>query len=209
MSLSALKPPGAWGADIAVGECQPIGLPMNFGGPYAGYLATRKEHLRKMPGRIVGRTADARGREGFTLTLQTREQHIRREKATSNICTNQGLCATMVTIHLALIGKEGFTRLGELNMLRAGQVFEGLTSIAGVRPLCDAPFFNEFTVRLPIEAEQFCEWMREEGILPGLPATRLGFGEPNLLIVCATETKLDGDVKRCIETAKSILELQA
>ncbi len=209
MSLSVLSPPGDWGADIAVGECQPIGLPMNFGGPYAGYLSTRTEHIRKMPGRIVGRTQDHEGRDGFVLTLQTREQHIRRERATSNICTNQGLCATMVTLWLALIGKSGFQKLGALNLDRAGRLCEGLKGIRGVTFLSEAPFFNEFTIRLPIGAEEFYERMRSKGILPGLPASRLGAGYPRLLIVCATETKLDSDIEFYLEAARQILEQQS
>ena len=115
MSLSVIEPPGAWGADIAVGEGQPIGLPLNFGGPYAGFMTTRKKYIRNLPGRIVGRAKDARGREGFVLTLQTREQHIRRDRASSNICTNQGLCATLITLWLATVGKNGFERLGDLS----------------------------------------------------------------------------------------------
>jgi glycine dehydrogenase subunit 1 len=205
MSLSALEPPGAWGADIVVGESQPIGLPMNFGGPYAGFMATRQEHIRRMPGRIVGRTVDAAGREGFTLTLQTREQHIRREKATSNICTNQGLCATMVTLWLSLIGKNGFEQLGDVNVERAGQLMDGLKRIPGVEMMCKAPFFNEFTVRLPISAEMFYTRMRDRGILPGLPASRLGGGDDKLLIICATETKTAQDIEKYLSRAREAL----
>ncbi len=209
MSLSALAPPGQWRADIAVGEAQPIGLPMNFGGPYTGFMATRVEHIRKMPGRIVGKTQDHDGREGFVLTLQTREQHIRRERATSNICTNQGLCATMVTLWLSLLGKSGFEKLGLINLDRSGRLRDGLLKIRGVRPFSDAPFFNEFTLRLPMEAEKFYQRMREKGILSGLPASRLGFADAVLLIVCATETKLDEDIENYLKTAKTILEQQS
>jgi glycine dehydrogenase subunit 1 len=206
MSFSALEPPGAWGADIAAGEVQPLGLPMNYGGPYAGYLAARKEFIRNMPGRIVGRTTDHDGREGFVLTLQTREQHIRRERATSNICTNQGLCATMATIYLSMIGKGGFEQLGRLNLDRAGRLFDRLTALKGVEPMCGEPFFNEFTIRLPIDAETFCTRMRDQGILPGLPASRQGHADANLLIVCATETKLDADLDRYIGAAEKCLK---
>jgi glycine dehydrogenase subunit 1 len=205
MALSVLEPPGAWDADICAGEAQPVGLPMNFGGPYAGYLATREEHIRKMPGRIVGRTVDEEGKPAFVLTLQTREQHIRRERATSNICTNQGLCATMVTVYLSLIGKSGFEQLGEVNLERAGRLHEALTHLPGVSALSSAPFFNEFTVRLPMKAEQFSHAMRAEGILAGLPATRLGNADPNLLIVCATETKSDEDLDRYAAAARAVL----
>jgi glycine dehydrogenase subunit 1 len=206
MSLSVLEPPGAWGADIAVGEAQPVGLPMNFGGPYAGFMACRQEHIRKMPGRIVGRSVDGRGRDAFVLTLQTREQHIRRERATSNICTNQGLCATMVTLYLALIGKGGLARVGDLNLLRASALHDQLVVLPGVEPYSDRAYFNEFTVRLPMAGERFYEGMRREGVLPGLPAARLGYYDPNLLIVCATETKDDDDLNVYLNAAMKVLE---
>ncbi len=205
MSLSVLEPPGAWGADIAVGECQPIGLPLHFGGPYAGYMACRREFIRKMPGRIVGRTTDALGRTAFVLTLQTREQHIRRERATSNICTNQGLCAAMVTFWLALIGKAGFVQLGRLNLDSAGRLAAALSALPGVELLCAAPFFNEFTLRLPMPAESFYEALRERGVLPGLPLSRLGPYAPDLLLVCATETKLPADLDAYVAAARELL----
>jgi len=206
MSLSALPPPGEWGADIAVGECQPIGLPLNCVGLNAGYIAAKNEHIRKMPGRIVGQTEDHDGRRGFVLTLQTREQHIRRERATSNICTNQGLCATMVTLWLALIGRAGFNKLGDLNVEMAARLREGLLKIKGVAALNDAPNFNEFTLRLPISAADFVAKMKTRGILAGLPASRLGAFDPNLLIVCATETKLESDIQTYLDAARAILE---
>jgi glycine dehydrogenase subunit 1 len=206
MSLSVLEPPGAWGADITVGEAQPIGLPMNFGGPYAGFMACREEHIRKMPGRIVGRTVDGEGRDAFVLTLQTREQHIRRERATSNICTNQGLCATMVTLYLSLMGKNGIARIGDLNLARAASLHDQLIQIDGVSAMSSRPFFNEFTLRLPLEAERFYAGMRREGILPGLPASRLGEYEANLLIVCATETKSEDEINGYLNAAMKVLE---
>ena len=206
MSLSVLAPPGAWGAEIAVGEAQPLGLPLNYGGPYAGFMAATRAQIRRMPGRIVGQTTDTEGRPGFVLTLQTREQHIRREKATSNICTNQGLCATMTTLWMALIGKEGFRHLGQLNLALAGRLFEGLTALPGVEALSDRPFFNEFALRLPIEAERFVGAMAARGILPGLPASRLGHPDPRLIIVCATETKSAEEIDETISVARIVLE---
>ena len=208
MSLSVIQPPGQWGADIAIGESQPLGLPLNFGGPYAGFLATHRQHLRQMPGRIVGRTVDHDGRAGYVLTLQTREQHIRRERATSNICTNEGICAAMVTFYLALIGQAGFAHLGALNLELPRRLLEGLLRLDGVRLLCPAPFFNEFTIHLPVDAESFYEQMRARGILPGLPAARLGHDDRRLLIVCATETKLESDLEQYLESARIILEQQ-
>lgn len=206
MSLSALDPPGAWGADIAVGESQPMGLPMNYGGPYAGFMACHNDHIRKMPGRIVGRTVDGEGRDAFVLTLQTREQHIRRERATSNICTNQGLCATMVTLYLSLIGKTGFDRVGNLNLARAATLHDQMVALEGVESFSSRPYFNEFTLKLPVEAERFYKGMRREGILPGLPAGRLGKFDPNLMIVCATETKSEDEISGYINAAMKVLE---
>jgi glycine dehydrogenase subunit 1 len=206
MSLSVLEPPGAWGADIAVGEAQPLGLSMNYGGPYAGFMACREEHVRKMPGRIVGRTIDNQNRDAFVLTLQTREQHIRRERATSNICTNQGLCATMVTIYLSLIGKSGLERVGELNLVRAERLHDQLVELNGVTSFSSRPYFNEFTLKLPMEAERFSTGMQREGILPGLPASRLGKFDPHLLIVCATETKSEDDISGYVNAAMKVLE---
>lgn len=206
MSLSVLDPPGAWGADIAVGEAQPIGLPLNYGGPYAGFMACHNDHIRKLPGRIVGRTVDKESRDAFVLTLQTREQHIRRERATSNICTNQGLCATMVTLYLSLIGKSGFDRVGDLNLARAAALHDQLVALDGVESFSDRPYFNEFTLKLPIDAERFSKGMRKEGVLPGLPASRLGDYDPNLLIVCATETKSEDEISGYVNSAMKVLE---
>jgi glycine dehydrogenase subunit 1 len=205
MSLAVLVPPGEWGADIVVGEAQPIGLPLNFGGPYAGFFATRREHIRRMPGRIVGRTTDHEGHGGYVLTLQTREQHIRREKATSNICTNQGLCASMVTMWLAMIGKQGFAHLGALNMARAEALANELTRIPGVKLLDGGAYFNEFTLALPLPAEEFYTRLRERDVLPGIPAVRLGLSRGDLLIVCATETKTDEDIALYVAAAKAAL----
>ncbi len=189
VSLGALKPPGAMGADIVAGEGQGIGNGLNFGGPYLGLLATRERFVRQMPGRVSGETVDAEGRRGYVLTLSAREQHIRREKATSNICTNSGLCALAFTIHLSLLGETGFKRLARINHHRAVTLADQLGSISGVEVLNDA-FFNEFTLRLPVPAGPLVDDLAAKGIFAGLPGGRLWPGDgaaANLLVVAATE----------------------
>lgn len=148
LSLAAVEPPGACGADLCVGEARSFGLSLGYGGPYLGFLSCKKEYLRQIPGRLCGQTTDQEGRRGFVLTLTTREQHIRREKATSNICTNQGLCMLAATIYLALMGRKGLTELAGLNLSKA-EYLKGLLKTKGIAPLFDAPTFNEFAVRLP------------------------------------------------------------
>jgi glycine dehydrogenase subunit 1 len=148
VSLGAVTPPGAMGADIVAAEGQSLGNALGFGGPYVGLFATREKYVRQMPGRLVGQTVDTDGRRGWVLTLSTREQHIRREKATSNICTNSGLCALAFTIHLTILGEAGFTRLADLNHAAAVRLAERLSAVKGVEVLNDT-FFNEFTVKLP------------------------------------------------------------
>jgi glycine dehydrogenase subunit 1 len=190
VSLGAVEPPGAMGADIVIAEGQSIGNALGFGGPYLGLFAARDKYVRQMPGRLVGETVDADGRRGWVLTLATREQHIRREKATSNICTNSGLCALAFTIHLALLGEDGFRRLAALNHAAAVQLAERLAAVRGVTLLNDA-FFNEFTLRLPRPAAGVVDRLVERNILGGIPASRFWPDQPalaNLLIVAATET---------------------
>jgi glycine dehydrogenase subunit 1 len=196
VSLGLLEPPGAQGADIVCGEGQSIGNGLNFGGPYVGLFATREKFLRQMPGRLAGETVDAEGRRGFVLTLSTREQHIRREKATSNICTNSGLCALAFTIHMTLLGEAGLTRLAKLNHMRATQLAERLVKIKGVELVTPA-FFNEFTLRLPRPAVEAAQALADRGIIGGVRASRLYPHEKalgNLLIVAATETNTDEDI---------------
>jgi glycine dehydrogenase subunit 1 len=178
-----------------------MGNSLGFGGPYLGLFAAREKYVRQMPGRLVGETVDADGRRGWVLTLATREQHIRREKATSNICTNSGLCALAFTIHLALLGEEGFRRLAALNHTAAAQLAERLSAIKGIALLNEA-FFNEFTLRLPRPAAGVVDRLVERNILGGIPASRFWPDEPalaNLLIVTATETntvaEIDGFAK--------------
>ncbi|HWY13808.1 MAG TPA: aminomethyl-transferring glycine dehydrogenase subunit GcvPA [Rhizomicrobium sp.] len=197
VSLGLLESPGAMGADIVAAEGQSIGNGLNFGGPYVGLFATREKFVRQMPGRLAGETVDAEGRRGFVLTLSTREQHIRREKATSNICTNSGLCCLAFTIHLALLGEEGFVRLARANHARAAALAERLAAIPGVS-LVTPSFFNEFTLRLPNAAAPIVDHLAERNILGGVPASRLMPHEPvarELLIVAATETTTDDDAK--------------
>jgi glycine dehydrogenase subunit 1 len=194
LSLAALKPPGEWGADVAVGDGQPLGIPLSFGGPYVGFMSLRKGLARRMPGRLVGRTLDRQGRVGLVLTLQTREQHIRRERATSNICTNQALCALAVTVYLSLVGKEGLRKVALLNLDRSHYLFDTATKIASVSAAWKQPFFNEFVLRLPCAAEAVVERMKKQGFLAGWPLSRWSAEwDDRLLLVCATETKSKSD----------------
>ncbi|BCP52591.1 putative glycine dehydrogenase (decarboxylating) subunit 1 [Kaistia sp. 32K] len=195
VSLGLVEPPGAQGADIVVGEGQSIGNALSFGGPYVGLFATRLKYVRQMPGRLCGETVDAEGRRGFVLTLSTREQHIRRDKATSNICTNSGLCALAFTIHMTLLGEKGLSRLARINHANAVKLAESLSALPGVSLLNDS-FFNEFTIRLPGDAAEIVEKLVEKGVLAGVPVSRLEPGKPelaDLLIVASTEVNTDED----------------
>jgi glycine dehydrogenase subunit 1 len=196
VALGAIRSPGEMGADIVVGEGQSIGVGLNFGGPYVGLFATRDKYVRQMPGRLAGETVDAEGKRGFVLTLSTREQHIRREKATSNICTNSGLCALAFSIHMTLLGEKGLRQLAEANHHRALEAAERLTGIAGIE-LVNESFFNEFTLRLPKEARPVVRAMAERGVLGGVSLGRLYPGEgalENGLVVAVTETVTSGDI---------------
>ncbi|HEY1614837.1 MAG TPA: aminomethyl-transferring glycine dehydrogenase subunit GcvPA [Rhizomicrobium sp.] len=207
VSLGLIEPPGAMGADIVAAEGQGIGNGLNFGGPYVGLFATREKFLRQMPGRLVGETVDAEDRRGFVLTLSTREQHIRREKATSNICTNSGLCCLAFTIHLALLGEEGFVRLARANHARAAALAERLSQIKGVS-LVTSAFFNEFTLRLPKPAAGVVDALAERRILGGVPASRLLPREADardLLILAATETNSDEDCRALAGALEEVL----
>src|SRR5213078_459868 len=164
VSLGLVTPPGEMGADIVVGEGQSIGNGLTFGGPYVGLFATRMKYVRQMPGRLVGETVDAEGRRGFVLTLSTREQHIRREKATSNICTNSGLCVLAFTIHLSLLGDAGLRRLARINHANALMLAEMLDEVPGVKVLNET-FFNEFTIRVPGDAARVIEQLAAHGVL--------------------------------------------
>jgi glycine dehydrogenase subunit 1 len=207
VSLGLLNSPGSQGADIVVGEGQSIGNALNFGGPYLGLFAARQQHVRHMPGRLCGETTDAEGQRGFVLTLSTREQHIRRDKATSNICTNSGLCALAFTVHMSLLGGTGLRRLAVLNHEAACRTADALAEVPGVEVLNDA-FFNEFTVRLPKDASEVVEALAARGIVAGVPGGRLWPGQPemaNLLIVAATEVTTDDDVAALAEGLRDVL----
>src|SRR3954452_15369117 len=194
VSLGLVSSPGAMGADIVVGEGQSIGVGLTFGGPYVGLFATRSKFVRQMPGRLCGETVDADGQRGFVLTLSTREQHIRRDKATSNICTNSGLCCLAFTIHMTLLGEAGLTRLARGNHANAVKLAEALAGVKGVEVLNET-FFNEFTIRLPRPAAEVVEALAARGVLGGVPVSRLlpGAGLDDLLVVASTEVNTDED----------------
>ena len=195
VALAAIEPPGAQGADIVVGEGQGIGNALSFGGPYVGLFATRQRFIRQMPGRLCGETVDADGRRGFVLTLSTREQHIRRDKATSNICTNSGLCCLAFTVHMTLLGETGLTRLAALNHANAVKLADALSAVPDVSVLNDT-FFNEFTIRVPGDAAGVVERLAARGVLGGVPVSRLEPDRPelgDLIVVAATEVNTDED----------------
>jgi glycine dehydrogenase subunit 1 len=206
MSLGLVTPPGAMGADIVVGEGQSIGNGLNFGGPYVGLFATRQKYVRQMPGRLCGETVDANGQRGFVLTLSTREQHIRRDKATSNICTNSGLCCLAFTIHMALLGEAGLRRLARVNHANAVKLADALAGVSGVEVLNET-FFNEFTVRLPKPAAEVVEALAERGVLAGVPVSRLlpGADLDDLLLVASTEVNTDDDRAAFVVAVKEVL----
>ena len=203
VALGALKPPGEMGADIVAAEGRSIGNPLNFGGPYVGLFATRDKYVRQMPGRLAGETVDVDGKRGWVLTLSTREQHIRREKATSNICTNSGLCALAFTIHMSLLGEDGFRHLAMLNHAKTVQLADKL-SAAGLTVLNDG-FFNEITVDLGRAASPLVDELAARGVLAGVPVSRLLPDRPeveNLLLVAVTETVTDDDADSLVSALK-------
>lgn len=207
VSLGLLEAPGALGADIVVAEGQSIGNALNFGGPYVGLMATRDKFVRQMPGRLCGETVDADGNRGFVLTLSTREQHIRREKASSNICTNSGLCALAFSVHMTLLGQQGLTKLARLNHARAIALATALEAVPGIE-LLNKTFFNEMTIRLPEPANKIVEQLAAKGILAGVPASRLEPGQPDtedLLILAATELTTDDDIAALCSGLKEVL----
>ncbi|MEN8161662.1 MAG: glycine dehydrogenase, partial [Myxococcota bacterium] len=198
LSLALLAPPGEQGADVVCGEAQSFGVPMSFGGPHVGFLAARQAHLRQLPGRLVGQTVDAEGRRGFVLTLSTREQHIRRERATSNICTNQGLCLLMATVYLALLGRHGLSELAELNLAKAEYAKARVRQTPGLSLPLAAPSFNEFVIGLEGPAEAALARARTAGVVAGLD---LAPHAPDLgpaVLFCATELASRESIDRAI-----------
>lgn len=195
IAYGLFSPPGEFGADIAVGDCQPLGMPLEFGGPYAGYMATTTDLVRQLPGRIVGETVDVNGKRGFVLTLQAREQHIRREKATSNICTNQALATLAFLVASTWYGPRGLKELALTNYQRAHYLGGSLAKLSGFSVM--EPYFNEFTLKLPCSAEKAVSRFREEGILPGLAL------QDRQLLVAVTELKTQSQLNRYIEVAKT------
>lgn len=205
IALGVLKTPGAMGADIVTGEGQSLGLPLSFGGPYLGFMSSKKEFARKMPGRIVGATVDAQGRRGYVLTLQAREQHIRREKATSNICSNEALCALRAVIYLAHLGRQGLKELAELNHQKAEFAKNLLSNIKGVIVKQSSPTFNEFTVVLPEDPEEVIAKMIKKGFAAGFPLGRYYPGMKDYMIVAVTEKRTRDDIVRFAESLESVL----
>jgi len=206
LSLGILKTPGAMGADIVTGEGQSLGLPMSFGGPFLGFIATRMPHVRKLPGRIAGQTLDHQGRRGFVLTLQAREQHIRREKATSNICTNEALCALTALIYLSLAGKQGLKEIAQLCANKACYAYQRLTQIPQVKPHFDYQwFFNEFVIDLPLSAKEASEKLIEKGIAAGFPLSRYYKDMDKSLLIAVTEKRTKQQIDRLAQALEAIL----
>jgi glycine dehydrogenase subunit 1 len=197
VALGAIRSPGEMGADIVVGEGQSLGVGLQFGGPYVGLFACKEKYVRQMPGRLCGETVDAEGKRGFVLTLSTREQHIRREKATSNICTNSGLCALAFSVHLTLLGEKGLRTLAAINHALALEAAERLARIAGVE-IVNQSFFNEFTLRLPVPARPVVRALAEQGVMAGVSLGRLYPDDGDIergLIVAVTETTTAEDIE--------------
>ena len=206
ISLGVLKAPAELGAETVVGDVQPLGVPPQCGGPSAGFFATRQAHIRKMPGRIAAEAYDAAGRRGFTLTLQTREQHIRRDKATSNICTNSALIALRATVYMAMLGPHGLREVAEQSLQRAAYARETLLEVPGVKPVFDGPFFREFAIELPLDAERVVAAVADRyPILPGVPLGRYIPGREKQLLVAVTEQRTRGDIDSLATALTAVL----
>ena len=205
ISLAVLEPPGRYGADVVVGEGQCLGSSLNYGGPYLGIFAAAEKHIRRMPGRIAGITVDAQGRRGFALTLQTREQHIRREKATSNICTNQALIATAATIYLALMGKQGLLEVAQHSMQKAHYLAEQIAAINGCRLPFREPFFKEFVVQLPKPAAEVIDALLEKKFLAGIRLGQFYSGMDDHLLIAVTEKRTRAELDAFVAALRAVL----
>ncbi len=201
-ALGILKTPGELGADIVVGEGQPLGIPLSFGGPYLGFLATKKEFVRKISGRLVGETVDGEGRRGYVLTLTAREQHIRREKATSNICSNQGLMALAATVYMSLLGKQGMQQVADLCYQKAHYAAELINRLPGFEVLTDKPFFHEFVVKCPGDVDHINQHLLEDGFLGGLNLAKINPDLANHMLVAVTEVISKEDIEAFAEALK-------
>lgn len=215
VSLAMLTPPGEWGsegkqrgADIVCGEGQPLGAPLSSGGPYFGFMCCRQDYVRQMPGRIIGRTSDLDGKPGYSLTLQAREQHIRRSKATSNICTNQGLLVTAATIHMALLGPEGLERVASTSHYNTGMLAEALAKIEGIEVVYDRPRFHEAVIKFDLPLHDVLRALSAQGIVGGIPLQDKYPELENCLLVCATETKTEADIQTYVDHLQRIIERQ-
>lgn len=205
ISLGALKPPGEYGADVVTGEGQALGNPLSFGGPYVGIFAVKQEYIRRLPGRLVGVTQDTQGRRGFVLTLQTREQHIRREKATSSICTNEQLCALASTVYMALMGKQGLPTVASLCLQKAHYLAKKLEGIKNIELLYEHPFFKEFTIKCPIPPEKIIAEMRDEKIFAGIDLGRFDYGIEDGLLIAVTEKRTKEEMDRYVDVLTKIV----
>jgi glycine dehydrogenase subunit 1 len=204
VAYGLLAPPGAWGADIVAGEGQSLGIPVSFGGPYLGVFTTRDKFVRQMPGRLVGETVDLEGKRGFVLTLATREQHIRREKATSNICTNEGLCALMATVFLSTLGKEGFREMARMNLSKAEYTKKLASQIRGCRITFSSPTFNEFVLEVPGDPEKVLGTLKQERIIGGLPLAKSYPELDHHLLVTVTEMITKEEIDRWAKALRGV-----
>jgi len=202
ISLGILKPPGDFDVDVVVGEGQSLGNGLSYGGPYFGFFATKKDFVRRMPGRLIGQTEDVDGRKGFVMTLQTREQHIRREKATSNICTNEALNALAATVYLSWVGEEGLREVACLCARKARYARDEISKLDGFEPLFNAPYFNEFVVSTPVAVGEIIEHSVEKGIMPGLDLSGYGYGLERALLIAVTEKRTRVEIDRLVESLR-------
>lgn len=206
LSCGVVAPPGEYDADIACGEGQPLGIPLSYGGPYFGFFATRNRFVRQMPGRLIGQTTDLEGRTGYVLTLQTREQHIRRDKSTSNICTNQFLCALASSVYLSALGKEGLIEVSRQCLEKSHYLRSLLLDLPGVEPVFEGPFFNEFAIRTPRRGKAILTALRERGIVGGYDLGQTDSGRKREILVCVTETRTRTDLDEYGRALKAILQ---